>query len=410
MRARNAGGIGAGWIPVWPSPPWIRWLRQFHFFSGGGRFNRVMLAAFATSPEALPASMFYLLAAVFFCIGACLGSYFNVCIYRIPLGQSTNNPRRSYCFSCGSMIRPVHNVPLFSYVALRGCCPDCGSSFSSRYFWIELLTAALMTFCFLRVGMTPLLLPYFAFIGMMIVATFTDIDNWIIPDRITIGGFIAGVALAPLALLDPQHVLTLHPMNSALNAAAVALFIAPNAPQGLITSLESPFALKPVVDSLLGAGFGFCLLLFVRVAGGLLFRKEAMGFGDVKLFACIGAFLGWLNCLYVLMLASFIGSICGLTIMAINFMMPKRKAEWTQAETTETDGPDEVQVECDAEKPAEDAPPTAKSSPTLHPLPFGPYICLAAVLVLLFQREMPGFWLWLSSLFEPLAMRLYGME
>src|SRR5437773_3322706 len=127
-----------------------------------------------------------------FVLGAAIGSFLNVCIYRLPLGLSVNKPRRSFCPLCKKPILWRHNLPLISWLFLHAKCPNCGNKIAFRYFAVELLTALL----FLAVWMAfpwPIALAYWILAALLIVATFIDFEHFIIPDEVTIGGAIAGV-------------------------------------------------------------------------------------------------------------------------------------------------------------------------------------------------------------------------
>ena len=133
-----------------------------------------------------------------FVLGAAIGSFLNVCIYRLPRDLSVNQPRRSFCPSCKKPIPWQQNLPLLSWLLLRGKCANCGSRIAFRYFAVELLTALL----FLAVWLAfpwPIALVYWVFVSLLVAATFIDFEHFIIPDEITIGGTVAGV-LASLAL------------------------------------------------------------------------------------------------------------------------------------------------------------------------------------------------------------------
>src|SRR5437870_3353215 len=132
-----------------------------------------------------------------FVFGACVGSFLNVCIYRLPLNLSVNQPRRSFCPSCKTQIPWHQNLPLVSWLALRGRCANCGARIAFRYFAVELLTA----FFFLLIWKAfpwPIALAYWIFIALLIAATFIDFEHFIIPDEITIGGTVAGLIASTL--------------------------------------------------------------------------------------------------------------------------------------------------------------------------------------------------------------------
>ena len=145
-----------------------------------------------------------LLHLIVFFLGAGIGSFLNVVIYRLPRGLSVNQPRRSFCPSCQYQIPFYHNIPLVSWLLLRGQCAKCGSRISPRYFWVELLVGALYYAVFLRFGgewsaiaqWGPLVLCLWLFIALLVAGTFIDIEHYILPHEITIGGTVAGLLCA----------------------------------------------------------------------------------------------------------------------------------------------------------------------------------------------------------------------
>src|SRR6267143_2256975 len=127
-----------------------------------------------------------------FVLGAVVGSFLNVCIYRMPLDLSVNKPRRSFCPSCKKQLRWYQNIPLLSWLFLRGRCANCGSEITFRYFAVELLTALLFLAVW-RQFPWQVAFAYWVFISLLIVGTFVDFEHFIIPDEVTIGGTIAGL-------------------------------------------------------------------------------------------------------------------------------------------------------------------------------------------------------------------------
>ena len=222
-----------------------------------------------------------LVLAFLFCVGACLGSFLNVCIYRIPLGVSVVTPR-SACAACGAPIPAWHNLPIVSWLLLRGRSACCGTRIDARYVWIELASALLLPALFLHEA-RPVALPLLHAVLLygLLASSMIDIDHFLIPDRFTLGGIVAGVAaaLACPALLGKVH------RWDAFNA------------------------------SLLGAFVGGFLLWLVVKLGSKALKKEAMGLGDVKLLAAIGAFLGWEAVLFVVAVSSVIGSLFGAAML-----------------------------------------------------------------------------------------------
>ena len=228
-----------------------------------------------------------------FALGACIGSFLNVCIYRIPREESIVHPR-SHCPACNTLIPWYWNIPLLSWILLRGKCRFCKAPITPRYLIVETITAVLFVLIWLKLdwignpllGLTPMhnagLIPvYWLVMSGLILGTFVDFEHLIIPDRVTLGGILAGLVLSPL-------VPALH---------------------GVTGPLES------FLKALLGAAAGWGLLWGISWFGRLLFRKEAMGFGDVKLIGAIGAFLGWRAVLFTVAVSSLIGSIVGLVLV-----------------------------------------------------------------------------------------------
>ena len=211
-----------------------------------------------------------------FLFGACVGSFLNVCIYRIPKNESVVTPG-SHC-GCGRPIAWYDNIPILSWLILRGRARCCGRPFSFRYPAIELLTAALFLLCWL------LFPPGKAVAGMalcaiVIAATFIDLDHMIIPDVFTLGGGVAGVALA-LALPG------LH--GHAHEVYAVA-------------------SLRSGLDAVLGLLVGSGLVLWIALLAEAVLKKEAMGFGDVKFLGALGAFVGWKGAVFAMFGGALIG-------------------------------------------------------------------------------------------------------
>ncbi|MEI6535759.1 MAG: prepilin peptidase, partial [Verrucomicrobiaceae bacterium] len=143
----------------------------------------------------------YLLHVLVFLMGAGIGSFLNVVIYRLPRGISVNNPRRSFCFSCKKQIPWYHNLPLISWLVLRGKCANCGSRIAFRYFFVELLTAYLFYAVFRKFGADweliriwgPVMLIFWVFTALLVSGTFIDIDHFILPHVVTLGGLGVGL-------------------------------------------------------------------------------------------------------------------------------------------------------------------------------------------------------------------------
>jgi leader peptidase (prepilin peptidase)/N-methyltransferase len=311
-----------------------------------------------------------------FILGAAVGSFLNVCIYRLPLDLSVNEPRRSFCPVCKKPIPWHQNLPLISWLVLRGRCAHCGSKIAFRYFAVELLTALL--FLAIWQGFSwQMAVAYWIFVSFLIVGTFIDFEHFIIPDRVTIGGLIAGfvASLAVPALIDA---------NSRLAAGIRSVLAAVLGYLILLIILEAgkiAFGKKRIrfdvptqftwtrrdddADLVVGTeqslwsdhfarekdrlllqcdeakidnhSYGSVTLDFhydqVSVEGNvlaldhvtqisgvarqLLIPREAMGRGDLKFLAAIGAFLGWRAVLFSLFAGSLLGSMVGLITLIV---------------------------------------------------------------------------------------------
>jgi leader peptidase (prepilin peptidase)/N-methyltransferase len=217
-----------------------------------------------------------------FVIGACIGSFLNVCVYRIPLNRSIVHPG-SHCSACGAPIAWYNNLPIFSWWALRGRAACCGTKIDARYWVVEAGMGLLFLAIWMRYGATDIVAAfiYAIFVSGLAAACLIDLDHYIIPDRFSIGGCVAGVIACAI-----------HP---ALMGQTTAL-------HGFSWSLAS-------------ALLGTLTLLGVAWLGTLLFRKEAMGMGDVKLLAAMCAFLGSMSITWILPLSSLIGSILGIALI-----------------------------------------------------------------------------------------------
>jgi leader peptidase (prepilin peptidase)/N-methyltransferase len=224
----------------------------------------------------------------------------------MPRSKSIVSPG-SRCVHCGAAIKWHENIPLASFVLLRGRCSSCKKPIAARYFIVELLTAVLFAMLYAKFGLTLNLLFYLIFVCGLIVATFIDFDYQLIPDTVSFGGLAAG--------------------------------------------LLAGFLNKAFLNSLIGAAVGALSIYATGLAGKALFSKKlkeinedsAMGFGDVKFLAMIGAFLGWQKVLLVFFLAPFFGAAVGL-ILKIKYK--------------------------------------------IETIPYGPYLSLAAVIAMLWGEEI----------------------
>ncbi|MFH1790515.1 MAG: prepilin peptidase [Candidatus Omnitrophota bacterium] len=211
-------------------------------------------------------------------LGLVLGSFLNVCIFRIPRGESVVMPR-SNCPKCRHFLPWYENIPVLSYIFLRGRCSRCRTRISFVYPAVEVLTAGLAAVIFVFFGLTPKAAIYFFMFSALIVVTFIDFERQEIPDIITLPGIAAGL---------------------------ITVFVYPD-----LLSQARPQAM---LDSFLGVIIGGGSLYALGFLGEIVFKKEAMGGGDIKLLAMIGAFIGWKLCVVTFFLAPFFGSFTGLIL------------------------------------------------------------------------------------------------
>ena len=206
--------------------------------------------------------------------GALVGSFLNVCIFRLPKEESIVWPG-SHCPHCKNAIKFYDNIPVVSYFLLRGRCRYCKGSISLQYPLVEGITALSSLFLIIKFGPSLSYLVYFAFVSALIVITVIDLYHQIIPDVISLPGIGVGLLVS---LIIPQITFS---------------------------------------NSLIGVLLGGGSLFLVATLYQWLFKREGMGGGDVKLLAMIGAFLGWKAVILTILLSSLIGSVTGITIMVL---------------------------------------------------------------------------------------------
>lgn len=272
---------------------------------------------------------------IVFLVGLIIGSFLNVCIYRIPkAGMSVVTPR-SHCPKCGQTIRWFDNIPLLSYLLLKGKCRYCRTPISWRYPLVELLTALCFTYAFtyhfpnpyLPAGQAGLanmesIIPFIVsiyLISTLIIISFIDFDLRIIPDELSISGIVIALILS---------------------------IIFPNLLESAVLFGHKGSIIASVISCIAGIIAGGGIIYLVGVLGKLVFRKEAMGFGDVKLMAMLGGFLGWEAIIYVFFIGCFFGAIVGI----ISWLITRE-----------------------------------------HYLPFGPYLALGALLMRFFHPQITYF-------------------
>ncbi|MDD5120426.1 MAG: prepilin peptidase [Candidatus Omnitrophica bacterium] len=230
---------------------------------------------------------------IVFIFGAIVGSFLNVCIHRMPKGESVVWPR-SHCPKCKKRIPGYDNIPFLSFILLGGKCRFCKEKISWRYPLVELLTASLMVALFHRFGLGYSFFLYMVMVWGLIIATFVDIDHRIIPDEVSVGGLIIGFIMVSIKGF------TLNPLS---------------------------FTFIPMIRSLLGIIVGGATIYLTGTLFDLIYFKllkrppingetESMGGGDVKLLAMIGAFLGWKLTLFTFFLAPYLGIVLGVINLA----------------------------------------------------------------------------------------------
>ncbi len=259
------------------------------------------------------------LSILIFVIGLSVGSFLNVCIYRIPReGISIHKPRRSICPECQTPIRAYDNIPVLSYLILRGRCRACGAKISIAYLLVELLTGGLFLLMLYRFGLTLELLHGCLFVALLVPIAWIDARWYIIPNEITLVGSLVGLAVTLLISLTRGD-------------------------WGYLAS------------HLIGTIAGGAVIALIAVLGSIIFRKPAMGGGDIKLMALIGLFLGaWPHLMLVIVASAFIGSIVGVVLIFLG----------------------------------------AKENPQSH-IPYGPFLAIGALLSLLWGSSM---WEWYLKL------------
>ena len=236
----------------------------------------------------------YIIAAFVTLFGLLIGSFLNVCIVRIPQGKSIVLPA-SACPKCGKSIRPYDNIPVLSWLFLRGKCRGCKARISPMYPLVEFLTGALFLVCYLCFGITVEALKWAIFSAIILVLVFTDLRERILPDVVNFSGF--GAALVLCFFIPPS--------DGTARWLAAHLFAFP-----------PPAAVLSLVDALLGAAVGAGLLWSVSEAYFRLRGREGMGFGDVKMMLMAGAFLGLKRTLLTILAGSLLGSILGVAFIA----------------------------------------------------------------------------------------------
>ena len=268
--------------------------------------------------------MEYLISVFIFIFGLLIGSFLNVCIYRIPEGISVISPP-SNCPKCKKRLTPLDLVPVFSWLFLKGKCRHCGSKISPRYMLVELLTGLLFIGVYFIIGLNLYLLAALTLTALLITVTFIDIDTQTIPNGLMIFGAVVGIIF-------------------------VAAKVVPD---------TSGSYLRNALDALYGALAGFTPLLVINLGAKLIAKKDGMGGGDMKLMAVVGLFLGLKLTVAALIIAVYLGGIAG----AIILLYAKRKSRNQDSEND------------DQEKKG-------------HYMAFGPFLAVGSLTAMLYGSKL----------------------
>lgn len=245
----------------------------------------------------------WILAIGYFCFGLIFGSFLNVCIYRLPRGLSVVSPR-SACPSCHTPIAAFDNVPVLSWLILRGRCRHCHTRITPRYAIVEFICGLLFLLAFLQSGLSIDSIKACVFCFLLLGLAFTDAETHLLPDAMTLPGLAIGLLFSLFSLV-PGPAYRLFPLN----------FQTPPS----VLQLDLHLGWRSLVNSLLGAAIGAGALYGVGWLYWKLRKVEGMGLGDVKLMATAGAFLGPLLTLFVLCTASLAGGVYGILVLLTVF-------------------------------------------------------------------------------------------
>ena len=299
------------------------------------------------------------IAAAIFVFGLCFGSFLNVCIYRLPRDKSVVRPG-SACPKCNTPIQFYDNIPVLSWLLLGRRCRQCHAPITARYAAVELLTAGVFVACYARFGLTLEALKYCVFAFLLLGLIFTDAETKLLPDEMTLSGLILGLVFS---LFVPVN-----DLMSMLLPSMVHLPANPNVSWRLLSAADAGLGAIVGASFIYGAG-----KLYLGFRG-----VEGMGFGDVKLMAMVGAFLGLRLTVFTLFAASVLGSMFGVaTVLAVWI---KRTRRWRQR--------------CQSASAARRrAWQSAKLVYRRYELPFGVFLGAMAMLAFFFGNQLLG-WYW----------------
>jgi leader peptidase (prepilin peptidase) / N-methyltransferase len=266
--------------------------------------------------------------AVMIAIGLVLGGFLSRAAFRIPAEKPVWKPG-PMCLTCEASIASGDRIPVLGYFLTGGKCRHCGEKISPLYPAIEIVTPLLFAAVFWRFGWSIAMPVYAAFAAAMVLVTFVDLIDWTIPDEVTIPGIFIGIACGLIAMALPQ------------------------------SGLQIKYLYSGVFDAIGGAILGGVLLIAIDLIALMVLKKKGMGFGDVKLNAMIGAFIGYKGVLLSFVIACLIGSVIGVAMVAIN-----RSRQGENA------------------KPGEG-----------NYLPFGPYLAIGGLIVVFFGAEIAEFYI-----------------
>ncbi|MGA2456754.1 MAG: prepilin peptidase [Terriglobales bacterium] len=311
------------------------------------------------------------LAPAIFALGLCFGSFLNVCIYRLPRGKSVVTPR-SACPHCGDLIPLYHNVPVLSWLILRGKCRSCKAPISPRYLLIELLTGLLFLGCYTHFALTLGMLKCTVLGYLLLGLIFTDAETKLLPDAMTLPGLVLGILFS---LVVPVNDLASRIMPGIVSPAMRS---------------EISWRMWSLSDSLLGAAVGASFLygaaaIYLRARG-----VEGMGFGDVKLMALIGAFLGTKLTVLTIFASSLAGSLFGLSTVLAVWIKRLRRIEARGASSRISAG---MPSRISSKEARRRAWQSARLALRFYEMPFGVFLGSMAILSFLFGNRLLQ-WYW----------------
>ncbi|WP_269541385.1 prepilin peptidase [Cerasicoccus fimbriatus] len=303
-----------------------------------------------------------------FVFGACWGSFYNVVIYRVPAGKSVVKPG-SHCYACNTPIKWYDNLPILSWCILRGKARCCGAPFSVRYAIIEAMTGLFyMTAWLVYSQHLGVVVAIWIFIALMICNAFIDYDTQYLHDAFTVWGMMIGVVLSALY---PD----LHQMGGS----------------GDPIMLER---LRSIALSVTGALVGSGLIVWIAEVSGKILRKDTMGYGDVVLMGCIGAFVGWKGAVFAIFGGSLLGSLVVLPLLMFNTLTGKNVRPGKTGHIDEDEEVDKGDQTSDSaiESSATDADKQSSGEEEEQlgigsAIPFGPWLSLGALVYVLFVRK-----------------------